>query len=159
MTLYEILNLDMDSSAEEIRDTYSRLLAQYSREAASGDRASAEKKIADLKYTKKILLDPNERKIYDAALQADLSANGTLVKVSLEKRPVHQNTVTANVVEQDILPQSPPVLPNAQPVVIEEKSYQANSASKLSTGYIITNAVVFTILVIAIVVLNVVIKI
>ena len=153
MTLYEILGLKTDSSEDEIQSMYSKLLAQYSRDAASGDKALAEKKIADLKYAKKILLDPNERKNYDAALQADLNGNSKRVKISLEKRQVHRNT-DANTIEQETVPQNIPASTQTQPVKITEKLDQTISESKLTTGYIITNAIVFAVLVVAILIIN-----
>lgn len=84
MTLYEMLGLDMSASASQIEEAYSRLLPQYSRDAAMGDRSAA-KKISDLKYAKKTLLDPETRKDYDENLRRDLSKNDTIKRVSLKK--------------------------------------------------------------------------
>ncbi len=154
MTLYEILDLEISASEDEIRSSYSKLLSQYSLEAAKGERESAEKKISDLKYAKKILLDPYERKNYDAALLSDISKNNTAVKVSLKKEPR----------EHDVMPTHSCGTPTeteqitASPAASIPKKSDINDVNRkiiISKSFIISNSIVFLAIVAAVIIINI----
>lgn len=153
MTLYEILDLEISASEDEIRSTYSRLLAQYSLEAAKGERESAEKKISDLKYAKKILLNPDERKNYDAALLSDISKNNTVVKVSLKKEPREQDVIPTRL--DDTPAEAKQITANLE-ASIQEKSdiNDVNRKIIISKSFIISNTIVFFAIVAAVIIIN-----
>lgn len=61
---YEILGVDRDASAEEIKKVYRRLARQYHPDLNPGDKA-AEDKFKDIGEAYEVLSDPNRRSEYD----------------------------------------------------------------------------------------------
>lgn len=151
MTLYEILDIDIEASETEIYSAYTKLLSQYSLEAARGDKEAASKKINDIKYAKKILIDPESRKSYDAGLQSDISLNNTATRVNLKKEPGKHDVMLSSVTDVG------PDLVAADPMLMNNKRSIGSKPcifDKYPRFFIITNILVFIVIVTAVIIIN-----
>jgi len=75
-TLYEILEVPPDASAEAIRESYQRVLAQHESGKKPGDE-DAENRLKFIKHAYAVLADPNQRMMYDSSLKKPALAAGT----------------------------------------------------------------------------------
>lgn len=160
MTLYETLGLDTNADRSQIKDAYSRLLSQYSRDAALGD-GSAAKKISDIKYAKKTLLDHEARRNYDENLRRDLSENNTTAKVSLRKERSQPEIYPAATIPDPAAEPRPTDeelrLTDAAPVTMNaEKSSGTNGVyNKFPKDFIIKNLLTFSAVLVTVIVINI----
>ncbi len=151
MTLYEILDIDIEASKTEINSAYTRLLSQYSLDAARGDKEAASKKINDIKYAKKILIDPESRKSYDAGLQSDISLNNTAAKVNLKKEPRKLDAMPSSVTDAEL-----DHVASDLTMTNDERSVGSKPCTfnKYPRFFFITNILVFTVIIAAVVIIN-----
>ena len=65
---YEVLEVDANATADDIKKSYRRLSKQYHPDAAIGDKTEAENKFKEIASAYAILSDPDKRAQYDARL-------------------------------------------------------------------------------------------
>lgn len=151
MNFYEILGVDRSASSDDIRAAFSKKLAEYSRDAASGNE-DAVKMISDLKCAKNTLTDPCKRAEYDRALQADENCGAP---VDLRKSTPHRVSLTKPV---DIAAAEtiPPV--NNAPTAEQNQPAPARRDGISGRVYFITNAVALVVLIVLMAVVGSVVK-
>lgn len=151
MNFYEILGVDRNASSDDIRAAFSRKLAEYSRDAASGNE-DAVKMISDLKCAKNTLTDPDKRTEYDRALQADENCGAP---VDLRKSAPHRVSLTKPV-EPSAAETIPPV--NNAPTAEQNQPAPARRDGISGKVYFITNAVALVVLIVLMAVVGSVVK-
>ncbi|MDY4587086.1 MAG: J domain-containing protein [Oscillospiraceae bacterium] len=151
MNFYEILGVDRSASSDDIRASFSKKLAEYSRDVASGSE-DAVKMISDLKCAKNTLTDPGKRAEYDKALQADENCGAP---VDLRKSETHRVSLTKPV--QTAAAETMPPVNNA-PTAEQNQPAPARQDGISGKVYFITNAVALVILIVLMAVVGSVVK-
>lgn len=69
MNYYDVLRIDKNASAQEIKDSYKKLIKRYHPDLYPGNKVRAEAVTRDLNEAYEVLSDPEKRAMYDLSLQ------------------------------------------------------------------------------------------